>query len=265
MTDAHPLPDQLKWWRKRRNLSQLELAGRADISQRHLSFIELGRSQPSREVVLRLAEALTLPMRQQNVLLLAAGFAPVWRETSLGEPELEQIERALRHMLSQQEPYPAVVVDRRWNLLKANQSAVRMVEFFVGPLEPGAAINLADALVAPDVLRPYLKNWPEIVRHFIASVEADAWEDGTPETAELLDRLMSYNGVQASLRGEPFNGEGGPVLPMVFSKGNLTLRLFTTIATLGTPQNITLDELRIENFFPVDDETAAIFRGWAAN
>lgn len=263
MTDSQTLPGQLKWWRKRRNLSQLELAGRADISQRHLSFIELGRSSPSREVILRLAEAMALPMRQQNTLLLAAGFAPVWRETSLGEPELEQIDRALGHMLAQQEPFPAVVVDRRWNLLKANQSAVRMVEFFVGQLEPGTAINLAEALVAPDVLRPYLTNWSETVRHFVASVEADAWEDGTPETAKLLDRLMSYDGVAASLRGEASKGEGGPALPMMFSKGDVRLSLFTTIATLGTPQNITLDEMRIENFFPADDETEAVFRKWA--
>lgn len=261
MKNSNALRDQLRWWRKRRNLSQLELAGRAEISQRHLSFIELGRSAPSREVVLRLARALALPKRQQNSLVLAAGFAPVWRETSLGEPELEQIERALGHMLAQQEPYPAVVVDRRWNLLKANMSAVRMVEFFVGPLEAGAAINLADALVAPDVLRPYLNNWPEVVRHFIASVEADAWEDGTSETAELLDRLMNYDGVRASLR-EPSKGNGGPVLPMIFSKGDVSLSLFTTIATLGTPQNITLDELRIENFFPTDNETETVFRAW---
>lgn len=214
--------------------------------------------------MLRIAEALALPMRQQNALLLAAGFAPIWRETRLGEPELHQIERALGHMLAQQEPYPAVVVDRRWNLLRSNQGAIRMVEFLVGPLEPGVAINLADALVAPNVLRPYLVNWKEIIRHFIASVEADAWEDGTSATAELLERLMSYDGVKAALREAPSKGEGGPVLPMIFLKNDVTLQLFTTIATLGTPQNVTLDELRIESFFPIDDDTEATFRMWAS-
>lgn len=257
------MPEQLRWWRRRRKLSQLELAARAGISQRHLSFVELGRSSPSRDVVLRIAEALALPMRQQNAFLLAAGFAPIWRETSLGEPELEQIERALGHMLAQQEPYPAVVVDRRWNLLRSNQSAVRMVEFLVGPLEPGTAINLADALVAPDILKPYLVNWTEIVRHFISSVEADAWEDGTSETSDLLDRLLRYHGVGMALREAPSRGEGGPVLPMIFAKNDVTLRLFTTIATLGTPRNVTLDELRIESFFPVDDHTEQMFREWA--
>ena len=202
-------------------------------------------------------------MRQQNALLLAAGFAPIWRETSLGEPEFEQIERALQHMLEQQEPFPAVVIDRRWNLLRSNRSAVRMVEFLVGPLESGVAINLADALVAPNVLRPYLVNWTEIVRHFIASVEADAWEDGTSETTDLLDRLMQYDGVRTALRATPSNGEGGPVLPMILAKNDVTLRLFTTIATLGTPRNVTLDELRIESFFPVDEHTEEVFRQWA--
>ena len=264
MTDASSLPEQLRWWRRRRSLSQLELAGRAGISQRHLSFIELGRSSPSRDVVLRIAEALALPMRQQNAILLAAGFAPIWRETRLGEPELQQIERALGHMLAQQEPYPAVVVDRRWNLLRSNQGAIRMVEFLVGPLEPGVAINLADALVAPNVLRPCLVNWKEIIRHFIASVEADAWEDGTSATAELLERLMSYDGVTAALREAPSKGEGGPVLPMIFLKNDVMLQLFTTIATLGTPQNVTLDELRIESFFPIDDDTEATFQKWAS-
>ena len=264
MVHVEPLPEQLKWWRKRRGLSQMDLAARAGISQRHLSFVELGRSAPSRDVVLRLAEALVLPMRQQNALLLAAGYAPIWRETRLGEPELQQIERALDHMLAQQDPFPAVVVDRRWNLLRSNAGIVRMVEFLVGPLEPGVAINLADALVAPDVLKPHLRNWPEIVRHFIASVEADAWEDGTPETAALLDRLMGYAGVREALRATPSRGEGGPVLPMIFAKDGVELRLFTAIATLGTPQNVTVDELRIESFFPVDAETEAVFREWAA-
>lgn len=264
MTDPSALPEQLRWWRRRRGLSQLELAGRAGISQRHLSFIELGRASPSRDVTLRIAEALALPMREQNAVLLAAGFAPIWRETRLGEPELQQIERALEHMLARQEPYPAVVVDRRWNLLKSNRGAARLVEFLIGPLEPGGAVNLAEALVAPNLLRPYLVNWPEIIRHFIASVEADAWEDGTSASGELLDRLLGYDGVRAAMREAPRRGEGGPVLPMIFLKNDVTLKLFTTIATLGTPRNVTLDELRIESFFPVDDNTAATFRMWAS-
>jgi transcriptional regulator with XRE-family HTH domain len=178
---------RLRWWRNRRGWSQLEFAGRADISQRHLSFLEIGRASPSRDMVLRLAATLDLPLRQQNELLVAAGFAAAWHETELAAPELARVREALDHMLAQQEPFPAVVVDHRWNLLKANQGAARLVEFLVGPVAPDAQVNLADALVGPDVFRPYLVNWAEIARYFIRSVEADAAADGTAETAALLE------------------------------------------------------------------------------
>jgi len=244
-------------------VSQLELAGRADISQRHLSFLELGRASPSRDMVTRLAVALDVPLRQHNALLVAAGFAPVWRQTDLAAPELARISQAIDFMLGQQEPFPAVVVDRHWNLVKANAGAVRLVEFLVGQLTPGVAINLADALVAPDVLRPFLVNWREIVRHFIRSVEVDAAIDGTAETGNLLARLLAYEGVNAAIKNDAMERTPDPVLPIHFSKDGISLRLFTTIATLGTPRDITVQELRIESFFPMDDETATLLRSWA--
>jgi hypothetical protein len=166
-------------------------------------------------------------------------------------------------MLNQQEPFPAVVVDRHWNLLEANQGARRLVEFLVGSLAPGASVNLADALVAPNVLRPFLLNWAEVVRYFVRSVEADAAADGTAETAALLERLLSYDGVQQLLK-VPAAPVGDPVLEMTFRKDNVSLELFTTIATLGTPQDVTVQELRIESFFHMHDATASIFRHWAA-
>ena len=256
--------DHLRAWRKRRGLSQLDLAGRADVSQRHLSFLELGRASPSREMVSRLAAALDVPLRQHNLLLTAAGYAPVWRETDLAAPEVAQISAAIDFMLDQQEPFPAVGVDRQWTLLKANAGAVRLVEFLVGPLDPDAPVNLADALVAPDVLRPFLVNGDEVVRYFVRSVELDALADGSAETAALLDRLLGYEPV-ASEAGVPTPDEDlSPVLPMHFRKDETSLRLFTTIATLGTPRDVTLQELRIECFFPMDDATAAIFQGWAS-
>jgi transcriptional regulator with XRE-family HTH domain len=263
MSNDVSFADQLKTWRGRRGLAQLALAGRAGISQRHLSFLELGRASPSREMVDRLAGALDLPLRQHNVLLLAAGFAPEWRQRDLAAPDLAEVTRALDYILAQQEPYPAVVVDRHWNLLRANAGAVRLVEFLVGPIAPGMAINLADALVAPDVLRPYLVNWTHVVRHFIRSVEADARADGLAETAALLDRLMAYHGVRTALNQASNEADGGPVLAMHFQKQGTALRLFTTIATLGTPQDVTLQELRIESFFPMDEVTAALLRSWA--
>jgi transcriptional regulator with XRE-family HTH domain len=264
MSASPDFPSRLRWWRRRRGIAQLELAGRAGISQRHLSFLELGRAAPSRAMVLRLAAALEVPLRQQNRLLLAAGFASVWRETELGAPELAAVRSALDQMLAQQEPFPAVVVDRRWNLLQANAGAVRLVEFLVGPLPPGAPVNLADALVGPDVLRPCLGNWPEVVGYFLRSVEADAAADGTAETAALLERLLAYPGVFEAMKRPRPEAAGAPVLPMRFRKDGTALDLFTTIATLGTPQDVTLQELRIECFFPMDEPTAGVLRAWAA-
>jgi transcriptional regulator with XRE-family HTH domain len=265
MSTQQSFASMLRWWRRHRALSQLDLAGRAEISQRHLSFMELGRASPSSEMVMRLAAALDVPLRQHNSLLLAAGFAPVWRQTDLGSPELTEIRSALDYMMAQQEPYPAVVVDRHWNLLQSNFGAVRLVEFLVGPLAPGTAVNLADALVAPDVLRPHLVNWADVVRYFIRSVEADLAADGTPETAALLERLLAYEGVRSAVKVLAAESANSPVLPMHFRKGDTELRLFTTIATLGTPQDITVQELRIECFFPMDDATAGVLRGWSAN
>jgi transcriptional regulator with XRE-family HTH domain len=264
MSRHQSFASSLRWWRRHRGLSQLDLAGRTEISQRHLSFMELGRASPSRDMVMRLAVALDVPLRQHNALLISAGFAPVWRQTDLAAPELGQIRSALDYMLAQQEPFPAVAVDRHWNLLRSNSGAVRLVEFLVGPLAPDTPINLADALVSPGVLRPYLLNWADVVRYFIRSVEADAAADGTPETAALHERLLAYEGVRAAVNAAPTELAITPVLPMHFRKGNISLRLFTTIATLGTPQDITLQELRVECFFPMDDETAGILRGWLA-
>ncbi len=148
MSTPPAFPARLAWWRKRRGLSQLALATAAVCSQRHLGFLELGRASPSREMVLRLAAALDLPLRGSNELLLAAGYAPVWTELDFAAPALDPVREALDRMLAQQEPFPAVVVERRWNLLRANRGAVAMVEFLVGPLAPGAAVNLAEFLRA---------------------------------------------------------------------------------------------------------------------
>jgi transcriptional regulator with XRE-family HTH domain len=264
MSTQQNFASRLRWWRQRRAVSQLDLAGRAGISQRHLSFMELGRASPSREMVTRVANALEIPLRQHNALLIAAGFAPVWRETDLAAPELAHIRSALDYILTQQEPFPAVAVDRRWNLLKSNAGAIRLVEFLVGPLPPGTPVNLADALVAPDVLRPFRMNWANVVRYFIRSVEADAAADGTAESAALLERLLGYKDVAATMKTPASDGVDAPILPMHFRKGDTTLRLFTTIATLGTPQDVTLQELRIECFFPMDDGSAQTLRAWAA-
>ncbi len=254
---------RLRWWRERRGLSRLDLAGVADTSQRHVSFLESGRTGPSREMVLRLCGALDVPLRQQNAMLLAAGFAPAWRESDLAAPELANVASALDYMLAQQEPYPAFVVDRRWNLLRANGGAARLVAFLTGAA-PSGPVNLAEALVSPAGLRPLIANWQEVALYFLRGVQADALADGTPETAELLRRLLGFPGVPALSQALPLEEARAPVLTMHFRKGEASLRVFTTIATLGTPHDVTLQEIRIECFFPADEETAQLFRGWAS-
>lgn len=258
---------RLRWWRDRRGMSQLDLAGAAEVSQRHVSFLELGRTAPSREMVLRLATTLAIPFSEQNALLLAAGFAPIWRERSLAAPELAMVNRALDFMLTQQEPYPAFVVDRRWNLLRANAAACRFVGFLTDspPIEidPARPINLADALVAPDSLRPLITNWREVACYFIRGVRADALADGNDASAALLKRLLSYPAVPSLTETVLAENTQDPVLTIDIEKAGTRLRLFTTLATLGTPLEVAAEETRVECFFPADAPTADVFKGWA--
>jgi transcriptional regulator with XRE-family HTH domain len=257
----------LKDWRGRRGLSQLALAVSARTTQRHLSFIESGRATPSREMVLRLGATLSLPLRQQNALLLAAGYAPAWKERDLSAPDLAVVNSALDYMLAQHEPYPAFVIDRCWNLLRANRGAGKLTEFLTGPAPQtpatsAAPVNLAVAMLAPDGLRRFIVNWPEVALHFIRGVDADAHADGLPQTAGLLTRLLAFPDVAAlSERVTPEDGQS-PVLPIHFQRDGTSLRLFTTIATLGTPRDVTLEEIRIEFFFPIDEPTEQAFRSW---
>jgi transcriptional regulator with XRE-family HTH domain len=253
----------LKDWRGRRGHSQLDLAVATQTTQRHLSFMESGRATPSREMVLRLAATMGLSLRQQNALMLAAGYAPIWRERELSAPDLAVVNSALDYMLAQHEPYPAFVIDRCWNLLRANAGAVNLTEFLTGTVpatSPSEPINLAVALLAPDGLRPFIVNWHEVAHHFIRGVRADTHADGMTETADLLNRLLALPDVPAvSELMTPDEGQS-PVLPIHFQRDGTSLRLFTTIATLGTPRDVTLEEIRIEFFFPMDEPTAQVFR-----
>jgi hypothetical protein len=218
-------------------------------------------------MVLRLAAALEVPLRQQNALLLAAGLAPAWRESDLAAPELAVVNQALEHMLAQQEPFPALVLDRRWNVLRANTGAARLTTFLTAPAAAPAAtggVNIAEWLLSPAGLRPFLVNWQEVASYFLRGVQADASADGTQETAEFLRRLLAYPGVPALSHVPALEESPSPVLAMHFRKGQTALRLFTTIATLGTPQDVTVQELRIECFFPADAATSQVFRDWQA-
>jgi transcriptional regulator with XRE-family HTH domain len=270
-TSSVALADQafgrlLKEWRGRRSVSQLNLALAAQTTQRHVSFIESGRAVPSREMVLRLAATLGVPLRQQNALLLAAGYAPAWRQRELTAPDMQVVDRALDYMLAQHEPFPAFVVDRRWNLLRANRGAAKFVEFLTGPADkppPDDPGNLAVALMSPDGLRPLIVNWEEVAAHFLRGVQNDARSDGSTESVALLKRLSDLAETVPADISLPHEGSF-PVLPIHFQRCETSLRMFTTIATLGTPRDITLDEIRIEFFFPIDELTEAMCRSWAA-
>jgi transcriptional regulator with XRE-family HTH domain len=264
--DGSAFGRMLKEWRNRRGFSQLALALAARTTQRHLSFIESGRAGPSRDMILRISGTLDIPLRHQNALLLAAGYAPVWRERDLSAPDLAMVDKALDYMLAQHEPYPAFVLDRRWNLLRANRGAAALTEFLLGPSPADPApepVNLALALMSADGLRPFIVNWDEVAHYFLRGVQADAQADGASETLGLLNRLLALPGVTALLEGPAPTDSQAPVLPIHLRQGDTSLSLFTTIATLGTPRDVTLQEVRIECFFPMDDATARLLCDWA--
>jgi len=259
----------LRAWRRRRGASQLSLALQSGVSQRHVSFLESGRARPSREMVVQLSTALDVPLRQRNAMLLAAGFAPAYRESNLAAPELTPVRQAIDRMLKQQEPYPAVVIDRLWNLLDANEAAHAFTVFLSEgpppPPPPGKQPNLLRNLLDPKGLRPKLANWEEVARYLVSTTYAEILADGgEPKALAFIEEVMAYPDVPASFRKLRFEERPPPVLTLDFIVGGKSLSVFTTIATLGTPQDVTLQEVRIECFFPADDRSDALFRSLAA-
>src|SRR5262245_9037715 len=256
----------LREWRTRRGLSQLALAVNADVSSRHLSFVETGRAQPSREMVLLLARALDIPLRDRNDLLAAAGYAPVYRATDLTAPALAQARRALDFVLRQQEPYPAIVIDRHWDILQANGGTSRLVEVF---LEPSATaelgLNAMRLMFHPRGFRPHIVNWEAMAAALIQWLHRDVLSGlGDAGTRALLDELLAYPGVPLHWRRLDLEVSTDPFLPIEFRRGEVELRYFSMLASLGTPHDITLQELRIESFFPADSATEDAARTLAA-
>jgi transcriptional regulator with XRE-family HTH domain len=249
----------LRHWRTARRLSQLELSLNADVSSRHLSYVETGRSQPSRDMVLRLAEALEIPLRERNALLVAAGFAPRYYETGLAAPEMAQMRRAIELILRQQEPFPAFVLDRYWNILMANDAAPRCTRFLLGA-EPTEG-NMLRLCLHPNGLRPMMPSWEEtagdLIRHLHHQV---ATSPGDERAKALLAEVLSYPGVPARWRTRDIATPPTPLLTTFFCKGEVELRFFSTITTFGTPHDVTLEELRIECSFPADESTATACR-----
>jgi len=248
--------DTLRAWRGRRGLSQLDLALSAGVSQRHLSFLESGRSKPSREMVHLLASMLDMPLRQQNSLMLAAGFAPAWRETALDAPDMADVNRALDFLLQKHEPYPAFVVDRLWNLRRANDGAVRLIQKLFGAM-PEGPLNLMHLTFSPEGLRPLIVNWEEAARWLLPRLHAEVLNAGPDDeaAATLLRELMAYPGMPKP-GAAATAGTLSPVLTMEFRHGDTSLSLFSTVTTLGTPRDVTLQEIHIECFFPADAASA---------
>jgi transcriptional regulator with XRE-family HTH domain len=253
----------MRQWRRRRGLSQLELAENGGVSQRHVSFLESGRARPSRQMVLHLGELLDLPLRERNRLLHAAGFAAVYRESRLDEPRLAEARRALDLLLRQHEPFPAVVVDSTWTMQLANQAAQRMVAFLLGPHEDvSQPVNLIKLPLHPQGARPYIANWPEIAGAMLHQLQREAL--GNAAAASLLAEVRTYPDVDALWRGLDWESEPRPVIGFRIEKDGLTLHLITMIATFGTPQDVTLQDLRIESFLPADEATERTLRHLAS-
>lgn len=257
MDDARRLGLLLKRWRAVRAKSQLALALDAGVSPRHLSFVESGRSRPSRELLFTLADALNVPLRDRNLLLAAAGFAPIYAESALSEEEMRGLEAALATILEHQEPYPAVVLDRQWNVVRANRSAPKLFALFVDPATLPQPLNLLRTMLSP-VMRPFIANWDVVSSTLARRVFREA-VGGVPDprALELLRDLTAG-------REDPPDPGGGayamPFHPVVFAKGDLRLSFFSMITTVGAPLDITAQELRIEGFFPTDQATEAFAR-----
>lgn len=246
----------LQYWRRARHLSQLALATEAEISARHLCFLETGRATPSREMVLLLASVLDVPLRERNVLLLAAGFAPVYKETQLDAPELQCVRVALDAILRQQEPFPAVVMNRHWDVVRGNTAASRFFGFLLGDTTTEMPMNVIRMMFHPRCLRPYVTNWAATAEALVRRIHREAVGRVQDEgTLKLLEEIFSYPEVPRSWRHSDPRAAVVPVAPVSFMKGDRTFNFFSTVTTLGTPQDITLQEIRIECFFPGDDDT----------
>ena len=251
-----PLGALLRHWRRARHVSQHDLALKADTSARHVSFVETGRARPSRDMVTRLAEALEIPLRERNALLVAAGYAPLYRETGLTAPEMEAARRAVEFILRQQEPYPAIVVSRRWELLMANKAAAALFQRLLGGMPRES--NMLRLVLRPDLVRPFVSNWEEVAAHMVQRLRQEmAWSPHDDAGHALLAEVLSYPGVPTRWQTHEVGSIALPMLTVDFRKGDLTLRFFTTYTTFGTPLDLTLSELRIESFFPADEPTAA--------
>jgi transcriptional regulator with XRE-family HTH domain len=261
MTTTRPVGDHLREWRQRRRMSQLELALEAEISTKHLSFLETGRAQPSRDMVLNLAERLEVPLRERNVLLLAAGYAPVFRERPLADPALQAARAAVDLVLKGHEPYPALAVDRHWTLMAANSAVTRLIGGAAAALlQP--PVNVLRLSLHPEGLAPRIANLPEWRAHLLERLRRQVEASADAVLSELLRELTAYPAPRRppSARSPDDQNYAGVVVPLRLVADGGVLSFFSTTTVFGTPVDITLAELALESFFPADAATSEALR-----
>lgn len=248
-------------WRGLRHRSQLDLALEVGVSARHLSFVETGRAKPSPELVIALAEGLDVPLRERNTMLLAAGYAPRYGETSLSDPSMAMMHAAIQRLLDAHDPYPGLVIDRHWNVVLTNRAAAMLVTG-LPPELLGPPINVYRVCLHPDGLAAYTRNFPAWASYLLHQLRRSVVLTNDPTLVDLQDEVGSYPNVielTRGLRGAAWD-EPPLLIPVVLDIAGAVLSFFTTLTTFGTPRDITLDELAVELFFPADPETEASLR-----
>lgn len=256
---AVDLGDQLRHWRSVRGKSQLDLAAEALTTPRYVSFVETGRAQPSRQMVVRLARALEVPLRERNGLLLAAGYAPLYTVHDLDDPELARVRAALDAMLARHEPFPAVVMDRGWNVAQGNDGARRLFGAYLG--KASATLNVLELILGPGPVRDAVANWDVVAPALLERCRREAIGGILDAaTAERLERLRALPEV-ALVLADALPVASPPVLDVAFVFDGSELRFFSVVSTIGTPVDVAAQELRVEAFFPSDDATE---RRWRA-
>lgn len=261
---TRPVGDFLREWRQRRRMSQLDLALEADISTRHLSFMETGRATPSREMVLRLAEQLDIPLRERNALLVAAGYAPVFPERRLDDPKLEPARKAMELVLSGHEPYPAVALDRHWNMVASNKAVAPLLAG-VDPALLTPPVNVLRLSLHPQGVAPRIVNYREWRAHLFERLRHQIEMSADPVLVDLMYELERYPEPDGVKPHPPANPEyAGVVVPLQIRTEAGVLSFISTTTVFGTPVDVTLSELALESFFPADSATAEILHALAA-
>jgi transcriptional regulator with XRE-family HTH domain len=267
MGNASAVGSLLRQWRGVRRMSQLGLAVAAGVSPRHLSFVETGRAEPSREMVLTLARALDVPLRERNTMLIAAGYAPSYRETGLDDPQMAEMRRALELLLRQHEPFFAVALDRRWDVVMCNAAYGRLLETLGGSslrlepyrVQPAPRLNALRLLFGP--FRPAIANWDEVARAALERAQRETTADRDPARRRAIEECLAI--APSEWRAPRIEQAASLALTVDIRTGERRVRLFGTIATLGTPLDITLQELRVESFHPADETSERLARGLA--